>query len=113
MGFNNSAVRRSPVADLDAAIIRHLQHGPMKAGEIALLVDRSSVTVYNRLYHLKQSGRVMGGKRSRNHGLWQINTAIAAPINPHVAPSRTAPDWRTTTLNYDLDAHRRLALLCR
>ena len=35
------------------------------------------------------------------------------PDNPHIAPSRTAPDWRTTELKYDLDAHRRLALIGR
>ena len=118
MNFNNKPSTK-PTRTMDEAancsILAMLAEGTMTCAEIARRMHKSGVGIGQRLYRLHRKGLIE--QEPHRGGKWALpgtfEIAHRAPDKAKVVPSRTAPDWRTSTLKYDLDAHRRLALMGR
>lgn len=125
MAFNNKTAKKPFLQTDEAAnqaIIHALRHGPLYLSQIAKICNKSNQVVQQRLYRLARVDRVArepGGQTFPYHKSprWGLPHHIATPekkaVSEHTAKSRAAPDWRNTNLKYDLDAHRRLAMMAR
>lgn len=118
MSYNGSAPNRG-LHDENEAVIRALRHGPLYPSEIARRLAIPLPALQQRLYRMRRTGRLVpepNQTKKRATARWGLPEHFPnekTPVNPHMATSRSALDWRNTTLNYDMDAHRRLAMIGR
>lgn len=124
MGFNNSPKKHHSFAGNEAdnlRVLKILEAGPQYHVHIAKQMKQSPSKVQARLYRLEKAGRVAhDGDRvkDRRHqsARWGLPGQVVVASKDDkkkLVQSRSAPDWRGTTLNYDFDYHRRLCLLTR
>ena len=124
-GFNNQTARRPSLQTdegANQAILNALSKGPLYLSQIAERCHKSSQVIQQRLYRMEKKLLVVqeGGRiadRRHYQTRWglpgQVEGVEKKPVSEHTAKSRAAPDWKNTTLKYDLDAHRRLAMMAR
>jgi len=96
-------------------LLSALESGPLFVHQVAKACGISCRQAQRKLYRMESKFIVRRIPQKREgRVLWALFTGPipAKDAGNKVAP-RSAPNWRTSTLSYDLDAHRKLALLAR